>query len=212
MNQNSITQNVELISIFNKFYPELKFEQMDENLAKEIVESILGMNINNFLINNSNNNINNEIQKTFDLAHENIPEMLFPTKLITLNGKIKDIPIKILIDTGANNNCMYKTKIIQAGLENIIDKNAKTIVTGIQSNKETCGKIWYTDIELEITTAENNKSYAMMGLNLTVIDDENKETPFDLILGLNFMKSYKMNIDFLTNTITLNGNIKLKFE
>ena len=211
MNQNSITQNAELISIFNKFYPELKFEQMDENLTKEIVESVLGMNINNFLINNSNN-INNEIQKTFDFAHEHIPEMLFPTKLITLNGKIKDIPIKILIDTGANNNCMYKTKIIQAGLENIIDKNAKTIVTGIQSNKETCGKIWYTDIELEIITAEKNKSYAMLGLNLTVIDDENKETPFDLILGLNFMKSYKMNIDFLTNTITLNGNIKLKFE
>lgn len=212
MNQNSLTKNAELISIFNKIYPELKFEQMDETLAKEIVESFLGMNINNFLINNTKN-IDNEIQKTFDLAHENIPEMLFPTQLITLNGKIKNIPIKILIDTGANSNCIYKTKIIQAGLENIIDKNAKNIVSGIQSNKETCGKIWYTDIELEIITAEKNKSYAILGLNLTVIDDENiKETPFDLILGLNFMKSYKMNIDFLTNTITLNENIKLKFE
>jgi hypothetical protein len=211
MNQNSFTQNVELISIFNKIYPELKFEQMDETLAKEIVENVLGMNINDFLTNNTKN-INNEIQKTFDLANEHIPEMLFPTKLITLNGKIKDIPIKILIDTGANSNCIYKKKIIQAGLENIIDETAKSVVAGIQSNKETFGKIWYTDIELEIITPEKNKSYAMLGINLIVIDDENKETPFDLILGLNFMKSYKMNIDFLTNTITLNGNIKLKFE
>lgn len=211
MNQNSFTQNAKLISIFNKIYPELKFEQMDETLAKEIVESFLGMDINNFLMDNTNN-INNEIQKTFDLAHEHIHEMLFPTQLITLNGKIKDIPIKILIDTGANSNCIYKTKLIQAGLENIIDKNDKSIVTGIQSNKETFGKIWYTDIELEIITAEKNKSYAMLGINLIVIDDENKETPFDLILGLNFMKSYKMNIDFLTNTITLNGNVKLKFQ
>lgn len=212
MNQNSLTQNDELISIFNKFYPELKFEQMDETLAKEIVESFMDISINNLLANNTNN-INNEIQKTFDCAQEHIPEMLFPTKLIILNGKIKDIPIKILIDTGATNNCMYKTKIFQAGLENTIDKKAKSLLTGIHSNKETCGKIWYTDIELEITTPEKKKSYAMLGINLTVIDDENiKETHFDLILGLNFMKSYKMNIDFLTNTITLNENIKIKFE
>lgn len=210
MKQNLLIQNAKLINFINKIDPNLKFEQMDETLAKEVVENILGMDINNFLINNTNN-INNEIQKTFDLAHEHIPEMLFPTKLITLNGKINNIPIKILIDTGATSNCIYKTKIIQAGLENIIDENAKSVITCIQSNKETFGKIWYTDIELEIITTEKNKSYAMLGINLIVIDDENKETPFDLILGLNFMKSNKMNIDFLTNSITLNGNIKLKF-
>lgn len=211
MNHNAFTQNNELISIFNKYYPDLKFDQLDENLAKEIVESFMGTSINNFLINDSTTNC--DIEKTYKLAEENIPEMFFPTKLIILNGKINNIPIKILIDTGANISCIYKSKIIEAGLDNIVDKKAKSLVTGIQSNKETYGKIWYSEIELEIMTPEKNKSYALLGLNLTIVDDENiKNSPFDLILGLNFMKSYKMNIDFLTSIITLNGNIKIKFE
>ena len=48
-----------------------------------------------------------------------------------------------------------------------------------------------------------------------VVDDEKSDkntNTFDVILGLNFMKSYGTNIDFMTNTITLNNKIKIKFN
>jgi len=34
----------------------------------------------------------------------------------------------------------------------------------------------------------------------------------ELIMGINFLKSYRANIDFSTMTMTLNNNIKIKFK
>jgi hypothetical protein len=215
MDINTLMQNEHLINLFNIHYPDLKFKYLDEDLAKDIVESVMGMSINN-IINTCEKDI---IEETYDLANQNIPEMLIPSKLIVLTGKINELPIKILVDTGANCNCIYKSKIIKAGLEKIVDKEVKTVIAGIQSNKETFGKIWYTEIELEIIDPSKNKSYAIIGLNLTVVDDddniqnnEHEKSSFDLILGLNFLKSYRANIDFSKNIITLNNNIQIKFD
>jgi hypothetical protein len=41
---------------------------------------------------------------------------------------------------------------------------------------------------------------------------ENKSHGFDIILGMTFLKSYRANIDFSTMSITLNSNIKIKFN
>lgn len=213
MEINSLTKNKELIKILNNYYPELKLEFLDEDLVKDIIDSFMENGIVDL---DSNKTIKDEIEKNYDFAWEHIPEMLCHSKLIILNGKINNIPIKILLDTGANINCIYKSKIIEAELENIIDNKSKNNISGLQSYKETVGKIWYTEIELEIISTSKNKSHAMIGLNLMVVDDEkekhdNSET-FDLILGLTFMKSYETIIDFSKNIITLNNNIQIKFE
>ena len=141
--------------------------------------------------------------------------MLLPTNLIYLNGKINGVPIKILFDTGASSNCIFKSKIIEAGLDDVVDKHDKAKIQGINSNKETYGKIWYTEIELYLNFEKKENLTAIIGLNLMVIDDEKSDknlNTFDIILGLNFMKSYRTNIDFMTNTITLNNTIKIKFD
>jgi hypothetical protein len=151
--------------------------------------------------------------------------------LIFLNGKINNIPIRILFDTGASTNCIFKSKIIEAGLDYMVDKKNNIHIQGIHSNKETYGRIWYTEIELELNSEKKENSTAMIELNLMVVDDTSSDTKsdtksdtnpdtnpdtnsnkFDVILGLNFMKSYRTNIDFMTNTITLNNTIKIKFN
>ena len=44
-------------------------------------------------------------------------------------------------------------------------------------------------------------------------DNDNETTHgFELILGIGFLKSYRANIDFSSMTITLNKNIKIKFN
>lgn len=42
--------------------------------------------------------------------------------------------------------------------------------------------------------------------------NESKNDQIELILGINFLKSYKANIDFGTRTLTLNESIKIKFK
>lgn len=205
-----IKQHPDIIKLFNMYYPGLNIEQLDGDLFNDVIQNFIGNTASNF----------NKLQatptdKNWELANENIPEMLLQTKLIYLNGKINNIPIKILFDTGATTNCIFKSKIIEAGLEDLIDIKCKANIQGINSNKETWGQIWYTEIELELKSPNANSGYGMVGLNLQVVNDDNMDknnNSFDMILGLNFMKSYKTNIDFATNTITLNNTIKIKFD
>jgi hypothetical protein len=218
---NILKQHPHIIQLFNSHYPDLQFELLDEDLMKDVIESIMGETFNNTIkksINNTSipiNTLENIIEQNYDLADKYIPEMLLPTNLIYLNGKINNIPIKILFDTGATSNCIFKSKIIEAGLDYLVDVRNKTIIQGINSNKETYGKIWYTELELELKSSNKEKNYAMIGLNLQIVNDDNSDKKinnFDVILGLNFMKSYRTNIDFSTNTITLNNTIKINFD
>lgn len=213
-----LKQNSSIIQLFNDYYPGLNFEHLEDDLIKDIVESIIGKSFNDFLQKPTEHLTELQdklIEDSYDMADKLIPEMLLPSNLIYLNGKINNIPIKILFDTGASSNCIFKSKIIEAGLDNMVDKTNKAKIQGINSNKETYGKIWYTEIELKLNFEENENINAIVGLNLMVVDDEKSDkntNTFDVILGLNFMKSYGTNIDFMTNTITLNNKIKIKFN
>jgi hypothetical protein len=207
-----IKEHPHIIKLFKVQYPDLEFENLDEQIITDIIESLCGETMNNIL--KKNNSQNNTIENTYDLAASNIPEMLIPIKLIYLSGKINKIPIKILFDTGATTNYIFKSKILEAGFENIIDKNNIIDMYGINSKNKTFGTIWYTEIELDILSPNNDKTTTMLGLNFSVVcDDNNKNSnSFDAIFGLTFMKFYKTNIDFATQTITLNNKFKLGFN
>ena len=222
---NKLIQHTHIIQSFNTHFPDLHFELFDDEMKIRIIESIMGETINNTIqksINNASDSTStsmNVIEQNYDLADKYIPKMLLSTNLIYLNGKINNIPIKILFDTGTTSNCIFKSKIIEAGLDYLVDGRHKTIIQGINSNRETYGKIWYTELELELKSSNGDKNYAMIGLNLQIVNDENSDensdknlNKFDVILGLNFMKSYRTNIDFSTNTITLNNTIKINFD
>ena len=208
---NMLNQNPDIIQLFNVYYPYLKFEQMDNELKRETIHKFIGDTLYN-----SNNLQENIINKNYELANKYIPEMSLPIELIYLNGKINNIPIKILFDTGATTNCIFKSKIIEAGLDYLVDKCCKSNIQGINSNNETYGKIWYAEIELEIESQNKEKKYTTVGLNLQIINDINSNlninsNKFDVIFGLNFMKFYKTNIDFNSKTIILNNTIKIYF-
>jgi hypothetical protein len=221
---NMLNEHPDIIQLFNVYYPELNFEQMNSALKKEILQGFFANTLHNL---NNLDNLQENININIELADKYIPEMLLPTNLIYLNGKINNIPIKILVDTGATTNCIFKSKIISAGLDDLVDKDCKSNIQGINSNDETYGKIWCTEIELENKSLNNEKIYEIIRLNLQIINDDNNDDnynkninenynenykKFDVILGLNFLKSYKANIDFATSTITLNNAIKIKYD
>lgn len=217
---NMLNEHPDIIQLFNVYYPDLNFEQMNLTLKKEILNMFLANTLHNL---NNPNNLQTIINSNIELADKYIPEMLLPTNLIYLNGNINNIPIKILVDTGATTNCIFKSKIIEAGLDDLVDKYCKSNIQGINSNDETYGKIWCTEIELENKSLNNEKICEIIRLNLQIINDDNYNEnynknynenykKFDVILGLNFLKSYRANIDFATSTITLNNAIKIKFD
>jgi len=200
-------KNPLIIELFKNFCPDLNYELLDNNIKKNIIEKIIGTNIKEFF--KVNNEINNKIKDNFNLGEKLISDMSLPINLIYVDGKINNIKIKILFDCGSNSNYILKSKIKEANLDEIVDINYKVKVKGLNSNKQTCGRISYTEIQF------NEEYNTFFGLNLMIIDDTNIEKNkynFDLILGINFMKFYNVNIDFLTKIITLKTNIKIKFN
>ena len=190
-------------------YPELNFQNLPDDILNDILSSFKS---------NNNDNITSSdiiINENYEMAIMNIPEMLPPNNMIHIYGKINKVPLKILVDTGASMNYIFKSKIIKAGLDNLVDKEKAMDIYGIHGNKKSYGDIWYTEIEMEINKNDNNNP--LIGLNFCVLDDENTDinedtNSFDAIFGLSFMKSYKTNIDFGTNTITLNNSVKINFN
>lgn len=197
--------------------------------------------LNNLNINQDdkiNNKINNKLNQNIIMGNEIIPEMQIETDLIYLNGKINGNQIRILLDTGASSCVIFKSLIDKYNLDYLVDKENIAMVQGPNQINKTYGKIWFLDIELEIS--KNN--YISVPIAVNIIDDyeiiqqkkilkdydqnlsnsitnnileynyyDDKLHEFELILGMGFLKSYKANIDFNLMNITLNNNIKIKF-
>lgn len=144
----------------------------------------------------------NEIihQNAYELAYDTIPEMFVPVNSILVDGKINNIPIKILFDTGADLSVISNTAVDKLNMNDMIDTQASTICKGVNGMAMTLGELWF--IELEIA---NN----IFPVKLTVLRTDFID--YDMIIGLNFMRSYKARIDFVSNEIILNDKYHISF-
>jgi hypothetical protein len=186
---------------------------------KEIIEMfkqyMIYNNINN-LPNSKLNlenavDINNEIiLKNYTKADKYIKSMLKPQELIILNGKINNIPMKILVNTGSTYNFIYKNKLLGSKLEKLIDTNVKNQ----DITKKVDGSIWFYNIEIELKKNKDYYEYITLQINLIVLSDNNtktKDIEFDMILGMSFMKYYNVIINFNNKTLQINDDIKINF-
>ena len=182
---------------------------------------------------------NTNIEKKFniDLINQNIlmadkiiPEMSISSNLIYIGGKINGINVKIMIDTGATSCVIFKSVVNKCGLNYLIDKSMSVMAQGTHEMKPTLGTIWFLEIDLEIDKNHNHWISVPIGVEVfddskTIISNEivsesnnkiedifNINHDFELILGMTFLKLYRANIDFSSMTLTLNKNIKIKFN
>jgi hypothetical protein len=230
--QNIVTNDYKNIDkIKNEMFTNI---QNITNVSNNIDEKI---NTNNY-----KNEFDMEIIKqNILMADEIIPEMSISSNLIYLKGKLNGIDTKIMIDTGASSCVIFKSVVDKCNLEYLIDTSTSVMVEGAHGIKPTLGTIWFVELELEICknnrvnipisleviddteTINANKIIKEHSDKITKIvnindDNENKDIisnqkrRFEIILGMTFLKSYRANIDFSTMTITLNKNIKIKFN
>lgn len=257
---------------FSEYYPGSEIDKMDPDILSEMMYEMLLSEIDKdpSLVEHKipekklpekseDKNWNNDIVKeNFEMAEALIPEMAFTQSLIQLNGKINNVPVVFMVDTGASMCVTHEYVIEKCCLHHLVDNKQITYVTGAHSTEPTLGKIWCVEIELEIKLDDDSVSFvsipvsidvshdivghssieseklknmknAMMNIldnhprakeesesksNTDVDSDKHKHNHIthDVILGQTFLRSYGANIDFSTRTITLNGDIKLKFE
>lgn len=214
---NILKNDLNILKIFSENNPNLdlnlnNLNNIDDKLIKDMVEKIVKKKITNLDEYINNNDNEKYINDNYELSDKHIYKMLENHNNLIINGRINNEPIKILFDTGATNNFIFKSKTYQ--YENIIDKKNIYETTGLHISKKTYGTIWYLEIELKT----NKNNYEKFGINLQVIEDNNINNinninfnSFDMILGLPFMMFYKANIDFETKIITLNNKIKINF-
>lgn len=144
---------------------------------------------------------NNNLLHTasYEMALNNIPEMLVPINMIILNGEINNCPVKILVDTGASTSIIFKNAIDRLNLNDLIDTEQISELQGI-GKEQSLGQIWYIELKL------NDNIYP-----ISLIGSPNLITDFDMILGLNFLQSYKALLDFNNKALILNDQYKINF-
>ncbi len=225
-----------MIKVFKKFYPDIPVESLDEDLFVDMLEGIYHELVSSGQLTPKPKKTN-LIEKNFIKANNLIPEMIVPTDLIYLKGKLGRTTVNILFDSGAQSSTTFKSITDKAGLDDMIDKEAKSYTIGVNNVSISYGTIRYTDLELEI---EKDK-YVNIPISLNVDDDtemnkkleeltkddhihgndidssickkkESYEQKIDILLGINFMKAYKVKIDFSKRTIILNDSITIKYN
>lgn len=157
--------------------------------------------VNDILEDESKNNQRNQLHESmYEMAMNTIPEMLIPINMIILNGELNELPVKILLDTGASSSVIFNHAIKRLSLSELIDTESSAELRGIGTEK-SLGQIWYTELKL------NGNIYP-----ISLIASTTQIKEFDMILGINFLQSYGAVLNFKTRTLTLNDKYEIKFN
>ncbi len=134
------------------------------------------------------------IQSSFDTVINKKPEIILPQNLLYINGIINNIPLKMIIDTAATTSIIFKDTINKLNLHYLIDREEQICLNGIGSEL-SIGRLWYVEIEL------NKYIYP-----ISLIASNSKILDYDMIIGINFLKTYQSIIDFKQNCLILDQN------
>jgi hypothetical protein len=217
--------DISIVTIFKQYYPFIDYTTLDNNILAMLIENMFLMERDKYSLSDSDEEINDSvsdksvsddedmvIEENYSKANELIPDMIESGDLINIRGKLNDIPVNILFDSGCQTSTSFTSIIKKANLEYLVDKKAITYCNNIDGVTNTCGMIWLTELELEI----NKDNYITVPIKLSILDDsknikqEDLDDEFDttnkidILLGTDFMKSNNVTINFNKQIITLN--------
>ena len=229
--------DISIVTIFKKYYPIIDHTTLDNNILATLIENMFSIERSKYSedssdleddleddsVESSNSSDSDEesnpiIEENYSKANELIPEMIESGDLICVRGRLNQIPVNILFDSGCQTSGTFTSVIKKANLENLVDKKARTYCTGINGPTKTFGMIWFTELEFETENLTDN--YIKFPIKLSILDDsKNKKqeksdsdsdyefvnkNPIDILIGTDFMKSTNVMINFNKKIITLN--------
>lgn len=131
-------------------------------------------------------------QKAYD---EDIAHLMVGSYSIYVDFECKGKRIKCLFDTGAQSNIMSTKLVSELNIEDHVDTTTKTEFRGVGGNPETTnGFIPY--LQLEFGNYTFPTCFEVIKANM----------PYDCIIGILFMRTYGVCIDFDKNCMRIGNN------
>ena len=212
-----------IVTLFKIHYPNVDHLTLDKDVLVTMIEDMLAADSAKFgdII-----ETDEVIDENYKQAHDLIPDMLIQPDLIYTKGKLNGNPVNILFDSGCQVSSTFMSVIQDANLEYLVDKKARTYCKGVNGISVTCGTLWFTKLELEIST----DVFVSLPVKLSVCKDEdtddNKEeimddddednevfgTTPDILLGLDFMENYGAIMDFNKKIIILKNGVTINMK
>ena len=138
-----------------------------------------------------------KIKQNYLQAYTEIPQVFTPTNMIHITAKINNVPVKFLIDTGAQSSILPLSVPTACGLEDLIDEKYSGVLRGVGTDR-IMGRIHY--LELTFSCGVYPGSFTIC-----------KNDKLEPILGIDMMQSLGLKLDFVKRVLII-GNNEIKFE
>lgn len=241
-----------ILTLFNQYYPYIDHTILEKNVLAMLIENMFAIEKAKYSESESESDseLDSELELELELeseselelepesgsesesiieenylkANEIIPGMIESGDLVSVRGRLNQIPVNILFDSGCQTSTTFTSIVKKADLESLVDKKATTYCNGLGGPTKTYGMIWCVDLELETEIETDN--YISVPIKLSILDDsKNKKdnsdsnsdyefdnkNPINVLIGTDFMKSSNVIIDFSKKLITLN-DIELSYK
>lgn len=206
--------DISIVKLFKQYYPSIDHTTLDNGILAILIENMFEVEKSKYSDTDSDTNSDTEsdsestqdpiIKENYIVATKLIPDMIESGDMICIQGRINQVPLNILFDSGCQTSTTFMSTINKIGLEHLVDKKSRTYCNGINGVTKTYGMIWCTQLELHTNNETDN--YISVPIKLSVLDNSNNssENSIDLLIGTDFMKASNAIINFSKKIITLN--------
>jgi hypothetical protein len=199
--------DISIITIFKQYYPNIDHTTIERNTLANMIDEMFEIEKSKYSDSDSDSESDPVIEENYLKATELIPEMIESGDVVSIKGRLNNVDVNILFDSGCQTSSTFSSIIDKANLRDIVDKKAKTYCMSMTGKTETCGMIWITDLELQ--TLGN---YISVPIKLSILEDpkdpEDPETEsnnkIDILIGTDFMKTHNVIINFSKKIIIIN--------
>ncbi len=218
--------DISIVNLFKQYYPKVDHTLLDNNVLAILIETMFEIEKTKYsdtdsdTDSNSDANTNSEsesspiIKENYIIATKLIPNQIDSGNSICIQGRINQVPLNILFDSGCQTSTTFVSVVNKIGLDYLVDKKSTTYCNGISGIIKTYGMIWCTQLELKITNETDN--YVSVPIKLSVISDTNPSENFDsnkvdILIGTDFMEATNTIINFGKKTIEI-SQCELKYK
>lgn len=191
--------DISIITIFKQYYPNIDHTTIERNTLANMIDEMFEIEKSKYSDSESESEQDDPVvEENYLKATELIPEMIESGDVVSIKGKLNNVDVNILFDSGCQTSSTFSSIITKANLENIIDKKAKTYCMSMTGKTETCGMIWCTELELG--------NYISVPIKLSILEDPEIESnnKIDILIGTDFMKTHNVIINFSKKKIMIN--------
>lgn len=139
---------------------------------------------------------NEEIDRNFRLALEEMPEAFTTVTMLFANIQVNGVPVKAFVDSGAQTTIMSPECAKRCNLSHLIDKRHRGMAYGV-GQATILGRIHMAPIKI---------GSSFFACSMTVIEGTNME----FLLGLDMLKHHQATLDLKNNMLRL-GDEELPF-